>query len=338
MRVLHAPTDIAGQGSLSVLGLRAVNQPSVGIFADHPFAYTYLPPGLRPNIAGSMVSRRIHKLALLGLAATEFDVLHFHFLESFLSDRYRGFEMMFYRSFRRKIIVEAWGSEVRSPSITQSINPFYLKNEYEDDKKAELKIKTWVKATQGHVITFDHQLRHSLLPFFNHVHYVPQRVDTQAFRPIYPNPENSRPKVVHIPSNTLLKGTDEIRRVVSNLKQKRMQFEYIELTGVSHEQAMQVVASADLVIDQLRLGAHGVFALEAMAMGKPVVCYLLDPPVTTPIINANPVTLEAVLEEWLQLPQQRYERGIASRQYVEVQHDIRVVARSLMEVYAALPT
>src|SRR5581483_4464472 len=44
--------------------------------------------------------------------------------------------------------------------------------------------------------------------------------------------------------------------------------------GVPHEEARRRYARADIVVDQLNAGWHGVFALEAMALGKPVVTYL----------------------------------------------------------------
>ena len=41
--------------------------------------------------------------------------------------------------------------------------------------------------------------------------------------------------------------------------------------GVPHDEARERYARADIVVDQLNAGWHGVFALEAMALGKPVV-------------------------------------------------------------------
>ena len=40
-------------------------------------------------------------------------------------------------------------------------------------------------------------------------------------------------------------------------------------------------AKADVIVDQLRCGSHGVFAVEAMATGKPVLCYIRDELVET---------------------------------------------------------
>lgn len=147
---------------------------------------------------------------------------------------------------------------------------------------------------------------------------------------------------MHIPSQMAFKGTDAIRNAVERLQDRGVRFEYLELSGVSHEQALAACRRADLVVDQVRGGSHGVFAVEAMALGKPVICYILPELLPTypegfPIINANPDTLEAVLEAWLQLPEERHRRGVQSREYAERVHDISVVARRLVEVYERLP-
>jgi glycosyltransferase involved in cell wall biosynthesis len=95
-------------------------------------------------------------------------------------------------------------------------------------------------------------------------------------------------------------------------------------------------------VDQLRIGSHGQFAVEAMSLAKPVVCYIqpeLVPlyPSDLPLINANPDTLYAVLEYWLQRPRERHELGLASRAYAECWHDARVVAARLLSAYQQLP-
>jgi glycosyltransferase involved in cell wall biosynthesis len=75
-----------------------------------------------------------------------------------------------------------------------------------------------------------------------------------------------------------------------------------------------------------------------MALGKPVVCYIHDSLLSTypegfPIVNANPDTIESVLEELLLSPQKRHDIGIQSREYAEGVHDIKVVAKRLEKIY-----
>jgi glycosyltransferase involved in cell wall biosynthesis len=228
------------------------------------------------------------------------------------------------------------------PSVEAVRNPHYVRIEMEDDARATRLMQRWSKVTQGHVIVCDHALDAFLAPHFPHIHVVGQRVDTQALAPIPPDPQAERMRVVHSPTNLAAKGTEHVRRATAELAAAGAPIDYVEVHGRSHSEALEIYRSADLVIDQLCGGAHGVFAAEAMSLAKPVVCYLLPElevtyPDGLPIINANPDTLEQVLAEWVDRPRERHQRGLASRAYAERVHDYRVVARRLLDVYETLP-
>ena len=120
--------------------------------------------------------------------------------------------------------------------------------------------------------------------------------------------------------------------------------------GVHHEEARERYARADIVVDQLNAGWHGVFALEAMALGKPVVAHL-DPEtveqsaegygIRVPIVPATKDDLAEALRPLVENPALRREIGAASRAYVEQVHDIdrdrRPPARDLRCVVGARP-
>ena len=46
--------------------------------------------------------------------------------------------------------------------------------------------------------------------------------------------------------------------------------------GLHHDEAFERYRAADIVVDQLNAGWYGLFAIEAMALGKPVVTFLHD--------------------------------------------------------------
>src|SRR5262249_21940462 len=111
------------------------------------------------------------------------------------------------------------------------------------------------------------------------------------------------------------------------------------------DEARERYARADIVVDQLNAGWHGVFALEAMALGKPVLAKL-DPDtvkksaagygIEVPIVPATKDDLEDALRPLVEEPARRRELGAASRAYVEQVHDIDRIADRLLEIYAAL--
>src|SRR5262249_29211436 len=99
-------------------------------------------------------------------------------------------------------------------------------------------------------------------------HVVPPGLDLGSFTPRPPS-DAARPLVVHAPSNRAKKGT---AHVIEACAQLPVELEIVE--GLPHDEARERYACADIVVDQLNAGWHGVFALEAMALGKPVVSHL----------------------------------------------------------------
>jgi glycosyltransferase involved in cell wall biosynthesis len=168
---------------------------------------------------------------------------------------------------------------------------------------------------------------------------VPPGLDLRPFIPVPPS-DNPRPLVVHAPSNREKKGT---RYVIEACERLPVDLDIVE--SIPHEEARKRYARADIVIDQLLVGWHGVFALEAMALGKPVVAQL-DPEMVDasaegfgmrlPIVPATTETLVHALRPLVESPSLRRELGAESRAYVEQVHDIDKIADRLLAIYAAL--
>ena len=112
--------------------------------------------------------------------------------------------------------------------------------------------------------------------------------------------------------------------------------------GVPHEEAVDRFKRADIVVDQMHYIWHGVFAIESMAYGKPVVTSLDETPSarrrrrsasTVPIVSATPETLVERLRPLVESFEERRRLGEAGRAYVEQVHDIDKLADRLIEVY-----
>ena len=115
--------------------------------------------------------------------------------------------------------------------------------------------------------------------------------------------------------------------------------------GVPHDEARERYARADIVVDQLNAGWHGVFALEAMALGKPVVSHLKPDVVErsaeafgakVPIVPATADTLVDALRPLVEDAALRRSLGAEGRAYVEQVHDIDRVADRLLDIYRSL--
>ena len=330
MKILHLPTEIAGQVNLSARGLRAIGVDAYNTARPNPYGYAV---DIDPRITWLPFLKNTRDPFLFFRWLNEFDLFHYH-KSPYLPG---GLDIKFLKNNNKPFVVEFWGSDIRLQDMEKKRNPYFVGDNADNQKRKRARLMFWSENTDE-VIFSDHSADIFLKPYFKKIHVVGQRVDTALYTPKYPSPLTTCPKILHAPSVKATKGTKYVKRAIEDLNKAGLDFEYIEVSGVSHKEAVQIYSEADIIIDQLMLGSHGAFACEAMALGKPVICYILDELVETypdgfPIVNANPDNITAVLEELICSPQKRHEIGMKSRGYVEKVHDIRVVAKKLLAIY-----
>lgn len=335
MKVLHTPIEIAGQLGLTVKGLRQIGIGAKSLVYEHPFGYKnddYF------EFFESQEMRRASRKAKLSNIVENYDVIHYSCGTPILHD-YEDVKLFLKEN--KLVLVEFWGTDARIPSVESKRNKYYVNNYNKTDDEIIERLKKWSEYTNGRVIFSDHTFNEFLKPYFDEIHIVGQRIDTALLQPVFPSlDEKKEIVIVHAPSNQAFKGTRFINQALENLKRKGFKFKYIQIENKAHHEAIEIYKQADLIIDQICGGAHGIFACEAMALGKPVICYILDEhldgyPKGFPIINANPDNIEGVLEEWIERPHiDRHEIGKKGRSYVEKIHDIKVVAQKLKAVYS----
>jgi glycosyltransferase involved in cell wall biosynthesis len=167
---------------------------------------------------------------------------------------------------------------------------------------------------------------------------VPPGIDLRAYKPVPPS--DGRPVILHAPSSRRRKGTEHVVAACEGLD---AELEIVE--GLHHDDARERYTHADLVVDQLNAGWYGLLAIEAMALGKPVLAFLHDEAVRrteealgvrVPIVNVTKETLRERLEELVSDPEQRRRIGAESRAYVERVHDVERIADRLLDIYSRL--
>ncbi|MGV1034572.1 MAG: glycosyltransferase [Microbacteriaceae bacterium] len=87
--------------------------------------------------------------------------------------------------------------------------------------------------------------------------------------------EREQLKVIHAPTNTFVKGSDDVRPIARKLHDEGI-IEFVEIERIPHEQMPGVVQSADVVLDQFRIGDYGVAACESMAAGRLCLAHVSD--------------------------------------------------------------
>ena len=139
---------------------------------------------------------------------------------------------------------------------------------------------------------------------------IPPAIDLTTWDPTPPQP-GPRVRIVHAPSKREGKGTQAVLDAIEALQREGAPIDLDLIEGVPHAEARQRYAAADLVIDQVRLGWYGLTSIEAMALGKPVVCHL-DPDAADetdaafglplPHVRADGAALTGVLRELVAQP------------------------------------
>lgn len=167
-------------------------------------------------------------------------------------------------------------------------------------------------------------------------------LDIDDWQPVAKEP-SATPVVLHAPSHRGAKGTRFVVEAVERLKSEGVSLEFVLVENLANAEARKLYERADLLVDQLLAGWYGGLAVEAMALGKPVVCYMRDEDfiflpdemrADLPLIHATPSTIYAVLREWLLGRRGEFSaRGMLSRAYVERWHDPVRIASEIKADY-----
>ena len=343
MKVLLLPTNISSDISHKVAALREHGIDARGlVLSSSKIQSDRNVDVLEGSVGGRFENRRrgISNFLAIWRGMRWADVVHWTCVMGVLPRRLDEFLV---KRLNKPRVVQWYGSDIRDPEIESRRNPFYAQafaNGYEYDNESS----AFSRSTQERFANLGffpiefretmHYLRAELFP----VRFVSRQMVNLADHPVcLPEPSKRKPMVVHAPSAPVAKGTRFVLDAVQRLKQD-VDFDFQLVENMPHEQALGALSRCDIFIDQLVLGSHGYAAVEAMAFGKPVVCYINAEtgkayPPELPIVNANPENIEVVLDGLLRDGERRRELGRRSREYVEKFHDGRKVTADLISIY-----
>ncbi len=309
MRVVHCPVNIAGIPWTNVRALRRKGVDArLVVFNTQPF---------RPNDADwnlnrprGLLRRQLVQWRALANLLPRADAFHFYFGLTLVP---QALQFPLLRALRKKSVFHFLGSDIRGKS------------------SAEL---AYAQRADARVVGSYDASR-----WVPDAEMIPPGIELDVYRPVPPS-GRERPLIVHAPSSRARKGTEH---VVAACEKLPVELEIVE--GLPNEQARERYARADIVVEQLNAGWHGILGLEAMALAKPVVTFLHDEAVRrteeafgvkVPIVNATKDTLVDALRPLVESPDLRRRIGAKSRAYVERVHDADKIADRLVELYARL--
>jgi hypothetical protein len=346
LKVLHLPTNIASQISITVRALRDMGVDARGLVFNNSIIQE--PEGVENYIIGS---RKRHPIQA-GIQTYEWwnavqkairwaDVIHWY---SSVRALPWNLDLKLASLMEKPRLVEFWGTDIRIPEIAAMDNPYRRKLYLEYPELASgarnRSIKTQTRfAGHGFVclvpgIETETYIQRDI---FSSVFNVKSRIIPSEFEPKYPDKQKRRPLIVHMPSNKAKKGTRAVHNAIEQLK-NRYSFDFKLIHGVKHQSALEMLKNCDIFLDQFIAGSYGLASVESMALGKPTLCYikpslLKDYPSDLPIINSSQENLISNLEMILEDVDMRREIGRLSRKYVEKYHDAHLIAGQLKSIY-----
>ncbi|UGA48308.1 glycosyltransferase [Bradyrhizobium quebecense] len=192
-----------------------------------------------------------------------------------------------------------------------------------------LKGRATAQIAMGDMVTY--------VPGCRDMHYWPIDASKLAARPpVYKAGDVLR--VAHAPNHGHFKGTRLLIEAIDRLVKEGEKIELVSVQGVPNKKVIELFGASHVVADQFVAGFHGYTALEAMAMAKPVLCFLRDDrmmvdPATCPIINTRPDEIYHVLKRCLRGELDLNDIGQAGRRYVEAHYSLQAVAARLGRLY-----
>jgi glycosyltransferase involved in cell wall biosynthesis len=348
MNVLHLPHNVGSKITLTVSALRKQGADAKGIAINNyldsagenvrvfnPREYSYLNP--------KKYSEYFNAKKCIEEYIRWADVVHWYY-EPVILKTDRFVELV--HRLNKPAVVEWIGSDIRIAEQLSQHNPYYKKafeNDYpyrSETKEHSRMIQEKFKEAGFFPLVrpeLEEFIQKDIFPAYQTIH---NRIDIASYSFKVPQADKKVPLIVHPVTSRPAKGTGYILDAVERLR-KKYEFDFILLENIPHEEVVAKMTEADIVIDQLIIGAFGTITLEGMALGKPAVCFIDEVlkkklSADCPIINSDPDKIYSTLETLLANPELRHSTGLRSRKYVEEHHDADKIAAQLMKIYSNL--
>ena len=271
----------------------------------------------------------------------KYNIFHFYAGKSLTKNQW---ELPFYKLFGKKVVFEYLGIDVQQYKYSvenyKYTNIIYLIDE-EDAEEHDNNIQQMLKRHNKYA-----DLQLVCAPSYSqHVPgsiVLPLGIDLEEydFTPI--PAQNGKLKIMHAPTHRGNKGTKYVIDALNKLIEEGYQIEKILVENVNHDKLKELYKQCHIFIDQL-FGWYGTASIEAMAIGRPVVCShnpefykYVDYGEQIPMIHATPDNIYDKLKNLIEEQEKLSKIGKESRKFVEDIHDIKKTTEFLIGRYKKL--
>lgn len=330
MRVFQGLINFGTQAGMFAEGLR-----EQGIFAE---SYVWedsfkrqIDVVVSDSLSKYRLIRWVQKIELFIKCFRKFNVFHFYYGRTFFP---KNRDLPLYHMFGKKVVMEYLGTDV---DLWLGYNGVDWRGRPVDRVKLVKRVIKQSKQVDRQLVCAPH-----LYQFVDNSIILPLTIDITKYSYSERNVNYGNITFMHCPTNKLGKKTKEIEDAINKLRSEGYIFNYKRIENVTHAQLKEEYKSSDVVIDQLNAW-YGTVSVEAMAIGRPVVCginnsYKLfdDRFDNLPIIQADVKNIYSVLKDILDKKYDLELIGRASRKYVENVHSLEAETKQLISIYESL--
>jgi len=279
--------------------------------------------------------------------------IHFHGGPLWTTTILDRFEPCFYRMAKIRMVVMPYGSDVQV--LTRSKNLFFkhtVSKDYpqfrKDRRRVSNSIDRWTRYADWVIsgcewVDYMYHWDTLMLAHFS--------IDLERWTPSKQESERDNSKklrILHAPNHVAIKGTKALVGAVETLKKEGLDIELILLRGVPNSEIQKAIQSVDLIADQFVIGWYAMFAMEAMAMKRPVLCYLREDLIDLytkaglimrdeiPIINTNMFEIEEKIRWAYSHREELIEIGEKSREFVRNHHSTERIGEVFRNILTPL--
>jgi glycosyltransferase involved in cell wall biosynthesis len=339
MNILFAPHEINGQMRLLAETLRRRGYFATSVAYGQDWLREVDDINFNFKRGQSRLGRAMKCLTFFLWASSVYDVFHFFYGESLIPFLY--FDLPILKALKKKIVVHFRGSDVVNTAFFdyrracvegREMPPPPMSLPYQ-----RRRLKMWQRYADTLLVSTPNL--HSVVP---NALLIQQAIDLSKWRPAPGRRRQPGDKtiVVHAPSWRRTKGTEYITQAVQTLQAEGQNVELRLIEYVPKSEVKALYEEADIGIDQLLHGWHGILSVELMALGKPVLCYIDEELAPyrpdLPIVSTRPQNLVEKLRFLIEDEALRSRLGEQGQAYVAKYHDVEKVVDSLIELYESL--
>lgn len=271
----------------------------------------------------------------LNKALKECDIFLFIW-DSFYAD-YSDYEVI--KSHGKKIITVFVGDDVRwEPAMRQEfegagLKPYYYEK-YSYSTSALNKKLQFLRTAEKYsdiILSQPNIAQLALRPYHNLL--IPIKFNDY----VEGNQQRKIPVLVHAPTS-IGKGTQYVEAAIEKLKSEGLNFTYNRIQGMPRNEALNVYANADVIIDQLFLPGGGKLAHEGLAMGKVVLTcmatnkYDQRKPKNCPLVDVCSDNIYEALKSLILDHESRCNIATRGRSYIEQYHNPKKIVDQILKI------